>query len=367
MSGRMPAPLVATAAGLVTFAVIIAAYVISRTPGDVLGDGVIPHQTPSAQQGTVEYTLAEGASAETVGDDLQRLGVIRSSWQFQLLVGLMGVQNQLSAGDYDLPRGVSTLTIIDSIIVKESGPVVRVTFPEGIRVEEMAQIAERAGIGTAADFLAAVDTFPLPPDLEAAIPPRDALGSYRLQGYLFPDTYILPADAPPAALVQLMLQTFLDRFTPEMRAAAQAKGLSLHEAVTLASIVEREAVRPEERPRIAGVFLNRIEAGDLIGADPTTQFVAAFDPASVAEFGWWKQELTTEDLDNPSPYNTREVAGIPPGPITNPGEASLAAVANAEDTDFYYFVADAKANDGSHRFAVTAEEHDQNVALYGSP
>ena len=164
-----------------------------------------------------------------------------------------------------------------------------------------------------------------------------------------------------------MVETFLDRFTPEMRAAAAAKGLRLHEAVTLASIVEREAVLPQERPLIAGVFLNRIEAGDIIGADPTTQFVAALDPASVAQFGWWKRELTQEELDNPSPYNTREVAGIPPGPITNPGEASLAAVANAEDTEYYYFVADAKANDGSHRFAVPAAEPDQNIALYGSP
>jgi len=137
--------------------------------------------------------------------------------------------------------------------------------------------------------------------------------------------------------------------------------------VTLASIVEKEAVVAEERPRIAGVFLNRVAAGDALGADPTVQFALAADPASVAKFGWWKLELTAVDLEIVSPYNTRKVAGIPPGPIANPGLASLEAVANPEETDFYYFVADAKKGDGSHRFAVTLDEHLQNQALYGSP
>jgi len=366
LNQRTPVPLVALAAGLISFAIVIAAYAISRTPGDVL-DFVPGTGEPRQASGTVEYTVPEGATAATIGDDLEELGVLDSSTRFQLLVQLMGVQDKLSAGDYELPRGASALAIIDAITVKESGPVLRVTFPEGIRVEEMAVIAERAGFGTRDEFLAAVEAAQLPPDLAESLPPPESVEGYRLQGYLFPDTYILPKDATSADLVQLMITTFAERFSPELRAAAALRGLSIHQAVTLASIVEREAVLEVERPIIAGVFLNRIDAGDRLGADPTTQFAVALDPASVEEFGWWKKELTLEDLDDPSPYNTRATPGLPPGPIANPGLASLEAVANATDTDFYYFVADAKKGDGSHIFAVTLAEHEQNQVEYGSP
>ena len=367
MTDRHNARLLALAAALIAFLVVLAGYFIWRTPGDLLGNDLASHQQPGGQRGSVHYTLPEGASAASVGEELQSLGVIESSRQFQLLVSLMGVQNKLSAGDYNLPKGASTLAIIDTITVKESGPVIRVTFPEGIRIEEMAVIAERAGLGPASGFLDAVKTLPLPPELESAIPPADQLGTYRLEGYLFPDTYILPKTATPSDLVGLMLSTFLDRFSPQLRASAQARGLSIHQTVTLASIVEREAVIPGERPLIAGVFLNRIAAGDMLGADPTTQFTVAMNPASVEEFGWWKKELTIDDLRLDSPYNTRLHPGLPPGPITNPGLASLEAAANPESTDYYYFVADAKKGDGSHVFAVTFEEHERNQAEYGSP
>lgn len=359
--------LTALTAGLVAFALVIAAYVISRTPDDFLGGDMAARQEIPRGGGAVPYTLQQGASAADVGDDLAELGVIESSRQFQLLVSLMGVQNKLSAGEYELPTGVSTLAIIDALTVKESSPVIRVTFPEGIRIEEMAIIAERAGFGPAAEFLAAVEAFPLPADLEATVPPADQLGSYRLEGYLFPDTYILPSTAKSTDLVNLMLTTFFDRFAPDLRADIEARGLTLHQAVTLAAIVEREAVIPEERPLIAGVLLNRLAAGDLLGADPTTQFVVAMNPANVEEFGWWKKELTLEDLALDSPYNTRLHPGLPPGPITNPGLASLEAVAHAEDTEFYYFVADAQKGDGSHVFAVTLEEHQRNIAEFGAP
>ena len=137
--------------------------------------------------------------------------------------------------------------------------------------------------------------------------------------------------------------------------------------MTLASIVEREAALASERPLIAGVFYNRLAAGDLIGADSTTQFAVALDPASVAAYGYWKTDLTLEDVQNPSPYNTRAVAGLPPGPITNPGLASIQAVAEPTDTKYYYFVANARLGDGSHVFSETQDEQDRNTAEYGSP
>ncbi|MBI5948871.1 MAG: endolytic transglycosylase MltG [Chloroflexi bacterium] len=347
--------------GIAALIVVVASVCVAGTPGAVLHGRLVDPITPETG-GEVAFTVEEGASAGRIGNELEKLGIIRSGLQFQVLVSLMGLQNQLSAGDYILQRGTPILTVIDSVTVKASGPVLRVTFPEGIRVEEMATIAAKAGFGTAQEFLDAVAAAQLPAEFAASLPPGQGL-----QGYLFPDTYFLPVGATAADLVHEMLKTFETRFSPELRAAAKARGLTLHQALTLASIVEREAAISEERPLIAGVFYNRLAAGDIIGADPTVQFALALDPKSVEEFGWWKKELTLEDLKNPSPYNTRLNGGIPPGPITNPGLASIEAVANPAQTDYYYFVADAKKGDGSHRFAVTDADHQRNIALYGSP
>ncbi len=348
-------------------ATLAASYAIARTPSDVLGGEVLsPRQTASPGT-TVSYSLPSGRSAGDVGKDLQRLGVIRSSTEFQMLVSLMGVQDRLSAGDYTLKTGSSTASVVDQITVKDAVAVRKVTFPEGIRVEEMAVLAEKAGFGSREAFMTAVESAVIPPEIAAMLPPAGTVPEPRLQGFLFPDTYILPATSTPRDLVQLMLKTFLLRFTPALRAEAQSHGLTPYQAVTLASIVEREAALASERPLIAGVFYNRLAAGDLIGADSTTQFAVALDPASVAAYGYWKTDLTLEDVQNPSPYNTRAVAGLPPGPITNPGLASIQAVAEPTDTKYYYFVANAKLGDGSHVFSETQDEQDRNTAEYGSP
>lgn len=355
--------LLTTAGALgVIAAALLAAWLVGKAPADAtrdLGAGGAP-TTVSTEM--VDYTLAEGRTAGEVGADLEALGVLRSARQFRVLVALMGLESKLSAGDYELPRNASTATIVNLLTVKRSVPTLRVTFPEGIRVEEMAVLAEKAGFGPAADFLQAARTVPLPDAFAAEIPP-----GHDRQGYLFPDTYILPVGATENDLVTLMFKTLDRRFDTELRIAVRARGLTLHQALTLASIVEREAVLDEERPLIAGVFFNRYEAGDVLGADPTVQFAVAEDPASVAAYGWWKKELTLEDIATDSPYNTRnqKYPGIPPGPITNPGLASIEAVARPAQTSMYYFVADAKAGDGSHVFAETFDEHQANIRRVG--
>lgn len=342
--------------------ILIAAYFIGRTPGDLLDGGAAGVQSATPGTDSVTYSLPSGRSAGQIGSDLEKLGVIHSGSQFQALVALMGAQDRLSAGDFVFTKNQSSASVIDQITVKDRVPALRVTFPEGIRVEEMATIAEKAGFGPAASFMAAVAAAKLPDDLAATLP-----AGQGLQGYLFPDTYILPLGSTPAQLVTLMIQTFEKRFTPELRAAAQAHGLDPHQALTLASIVEREAALASERPLIAGVFYNRLEAGDMLGADPTVQFAAALDPASVTKYGYWKKELTIDDLESRSKYNTRLFAGLPPGPIANPGLASIQAVANPTNTKMYYFVADAKKADGSHVFAETFAEHQRNIAAVGGP
>lgn len=352
---------------VVVAAILAATYVVARTPSDLLGGEIVSLAAPGAPGGEVAYTLPQGRSAADVGQDLQRLGVIRSGRQFELLASLMGVQDKLSAGDYILRKGSAAPSVVNDLSVKEAVPVLRVTFPEGIRIEEMAVIAEKAHFGTRQQFLDAVAGAQLPPEIAAMLPPEGTVPAPRLQGLLFPDTYILPVGSSPAKLVDLMLQTFLKRFTPELRAAAQAHGLTPYQAISLAAVVEREAVLETERPLIAGVFYNRLAEGDMLGADPTVQFAVALNPDSVAKYGYWKKDLTTEDLVSKSGYNTRMAAGLPPGPITNPGLASIKAVAEPTKTKFYYFVADAKKNDGSHVFAETLNQHQQNIARVGSP
>jgi UPF0755 protein len=162
-------------------------------------------------------------------------------------------------------------------------------------------------------------------------------------------------------MVEAMLQAFTDQVTPELIAAAQQQGLSLDELLTLASIVEREAVLREEQPVVASVFLNRLEEGIPLQADPTVQFAIASAQPPAPGANWWKAELTEIDLKFDSPYNTYLYTGLPPAPIANPGIDAIKAVVNPEPTDYLYFVA---KGDGSHAFAKTLAEHNANVDRY---
>lgn len=347
--------LMALGFALVAAAVIVGGALLAGTPRVTLGDDIIPAPSPAAPGLPQRYILSEGITSAEVADQLEALGVIRSATQFNVLASLLGLQNRLASGVYTLQPGDSTLSIINRLTVSERTPTVRVTFPEGLRIEEMAEIAQQAGFGPAAEFIAAAGAVELPLSLAVGLP--EGVGH---EGYLFPDTYIVPLGSTAAELVALMAETLHLRFSADLREAAALRGLTPHEVLTLASIVEREVVVPEERPVAAGVFFNRLDAFDRLGADATVQYAIAGDPASVEAYGWWKpgDEITLADLDINSPYNTRRYAGLPPGPIASPGLASIEAVVNAEDTDFYYYVVDTNAADGSHCFAVTFDEHD---------
>jgi UPF0755 protein len=185
-----------------------------------------------------------------------------------------------------------------------------------------------------------------------------------LEGYLVADTYRVPAEADATLLIERLLETFDQRVTLQMRRDARSQGLSLHEWVTLASIVEREALLDEERPIVASVYLNRLalqlpEADGYLRADPTYQYVAGYDPVTDR---WWAPFEVDDVSSIDSPYNTFLYPGLPPGPICSPSLASLRAVAYPADTEYLYFYA---KGDGSHAFARTYEEHLQNQALYG--
>jgi UPF0755 protein len=236
-----------------------------------------------------------------------------------------------------------TLRFIDGWRLEEMANYLRQTQPARIDADEFQAIAQRQRPFDLSRY-----------DFLASLPPEATL-----EGYLFPDTYRVPLDADAAYLVDLFLTNFGNRVTPEMRQAFGAQGLSLREAVTLASIVHREAVVATERPLIAGVFLNRLHSNTLLQADPTVQYALNYQPE---EQTWWKNPLFLEDLQIDSPYNTYLYMGLPPGPIASPGLDSLQAVANPTQTDFFFFVANCDgAVPGSHAFSVTYEEHLANV------
>lgn len=352
-------------AALIAFSLTIwgASFFIARSPDMALDSLADIEHDSSADRGNISYTLEEGATAGQVGDDLQSLGVIRSGFQFRVLAGLMGLEDSLSADEHILRKNSAVPDVIRALTVSGvSLPVVRVTFPEGIRIEEMAALAEEAGFGTRQEFLDAAAAVALPEEFLV-----DKPAGTDMQGYLFPDTYIFPIGATAETLVTEMVATLDSRFSPDLRAAVRAQGLTLHQALTLAAIVEREAVVDSERNIIASVYFNRLKIEMKLDADPTTQFALALDPLSVAEFGYWKRNLTFADLENTSPYNTYRTVGLPPGPITNPGLASIEAVANPATTNYFYFVANAKIGDGSHVFAETYEQHLANVAAVRDP
>ena len=343
---------------IVVLALIAGAFFVSyRFTGNLLErvDLVSSSSAPQGEGVAVPFMVRKGEGARDIGERLQAAGLVRSAALFHLLVTYYGVGSKLEAGDYELSPNLTVTQIISKLqhgLVKST----LVTIPEGWRLEQAAQALDQQGVFPKGDFLAAGKTMNTQ---YWFLDPKEIKGS--LEGYLFPDTYQVAANAKPDDLIKQMLDNFGSKFTDGMRRQAQFMNLSIHQLVTLASIVEREAVVPEERPLIAGVFLNRLRQEMPLQADPTVQYALASDPTNVANYGFWKLQLTTSDLEVGSSYNTYKRVGLPPGPICSPGLSSIKAVLEATPTNYLYFVA---RGDGSHVFARTYEEHVQNVRLY---
>lgn len=319
--------------------------------------------TPAGTDATpIEFTVAPGMGVSDIATALYARGLISDAELFRRYVQSRGWDTSLQAGTYTL-QATMTIPEIARILAEGKVAETNVTVPEGKRLEEVAALVEtQAGI-PAAEFLAFVragwrsSDLPVRYEFLAALPQEASL-----EGYLFPETYRLPQHATPHDLVSRMLELFDARVTPELRADFTAQGLSLHEAVTLASIVEREAVLDAERPLIASVYYNRLRAGWTLSACPTVQYALGY---RADEGTWWKRVLYYSDLEIDSPYNTYRHVGLPPGPIASPGLASLRAVARPATTEYFFFMVECEKSDGSHVFARTEEEHMANFARCG--
>lgn len=345
-----------TSFGILLTLGMTAAAVWQITESPSAFDDIEPTARASPAPGEpVRVSVQDGQSPLEIGEALQSAMVIDSAVRFRILVSLLGYDRMLQAGEYEFDPNTPALEVVYRMRRGIISPQF-VTVVEGWRLEQIADAVDAQGQISREEFLQAADLSLYDFDFLAGLP--EGAG---LEGYLFPTTYYFGQTDSARDLVSQMLTTFDERLTPDLRAEADEAGLSLHTVLTIASIVEREARLPEERPTIAQVFLTRLRRGIPLEADPTVQYALAADPATVEQFGYWKQELTEADLALDSPYNTYRATGLPPGPIASPGLEAITAVIRPDTTSFLYFVA---KPDGSHAFAETLEEHLENVEKY---
>lgn len=299
---------------------------------------------------TVAVQIEAGTTMSQVADVLYQQHLIRSPLFFRYYARLRHLDGRLQPGEYAFSPGMSPAEILRRLT---SGEVVtrRITIPEGMTVEQIADLLDAEGVVDREDFLAAVSASV---SEIAEFLPEDAALDQPLEGYLFPATYEYRTDTTAEELVSAMVDRFLAVWTPEMQERADDLGMSVHQVMTLASIIEEEAQVPEERARISGVYHNRLRIGMKLDADPTVGYAVGKLPG---------EELDYDDLMVDSPYNTYLNAGLPPGPIACPGEASIQAALYPEEHDYWYFVAKGDGS-GEHFFASTLEEQEQNIQLY---
>lgn len=310
-------------------------------------DGLLtrPAEQKATEQG---FTVSAGEGGEGVAARMRQAGLIRDADAFRAYLVYSGLDTSIQAGEYTLSPALTPMQLAERL--QDATPAqVRFVILPGWRMEEIAASLPRSGLDITPEQFLAIARDPrssldfLPPGASA-------------EGFLFPDQYTLPRAMRGEQLVSLLMDHFTLALTPEMRDGFSKQGLSIYQAVTLASIVQREAVQDDEQPIIASVFLNRIAAGMHLGADPTVQYALGFDPGTSS---WWKSPLALGDLKIDSPYNTYTNVGLPPGPIANPSLSALQAVAKPATTTYYFFRARCD-NSGRHAFAETFDEQLQN-------
>jgi UPF0755 protein len=286
--------------------------------------------------------IAPGTGTPAIAAELEKSGVIRSRYGFDLLH--LVKHGTLKAGEYRFDHA-TPMTEIYARIVRGDIYTVTLKIPEGYNIFDIAQAVAAAGLGSRDAFLVAERQHT---ELIAWLLPNGASAPQSLEGYLFPDTYSFSRHATPVQMLTAMVRRF-------RRASTQlALNGDVQRTVTMASLVEKEVNQDAERPLVAGVFINRLAKGMPLATDPTVIYAALLDHR-------WSGAIHTADLQSPSPYNTYKHAGLPPGPICNPGIASLRAAMNPAKTDYLYFVSDAA---GHSRFSTDLKQHSEQVQAY---
>lgn len=328
--------------------ILILAIVGVLIVGGGLGALYLIPNTFAQDDGTQVLVIEKGQTGSEIADMLFERGLIRSTQGFKLWLYLSGTNDKLQTGHYQIPNKVTVRELI-SLLQEGHVESIRVTIPEGYTVGDIAIVLEKNQIMKAKDFLAEAKTFVPYPYMKGTRP-----ATYPVEGFLFPSTYEIPVGATPREVIQMMADEMNRYLTPAVKKQIQAQHMSIHDFVTLASIVERESLFDADRPTIAGVFKKRLAHGIPLQSDATISYV----------LGYAKENVTIGDTQLQSPYNTYVSKGLPPGPIANPGKKSLDAVLHSENTDYLYFVAD---KEGHNHFSKTYEEHLAEVnKIYGA-
>ena len=324
----------AAAAG--AFFVAAAIFLVSFFGGDSNPGTVADRDLP------IYLKVRSGMNARDIGEELQRRGIVSSKYKFWLMAKLNGYESRFIAGSYALHAGMDVQEVLDKLVQGESSEC-KVVIPEGFTVHDIAKRLSEEGLVEEEEFLEKARRFAPYDYIEA---PDEAM--YYAEGFLFPATYTLQPDATPEEILNLMADTFDQRLTSSMRRRAKEMKLSIYELVILASLVEKEARYEEDRPMIAQVFFKRLELGMPLQSDASLQYLMDAP----------KEDVSIADTKIDSPYNTYQNAGLPPGPVANPGTDSIEAVLYPADTDYLYFVAD---RDGHNHYTHNYADHLQVV------
>jgi UPF0755 protein len=313
-------------------------------------------QRPGTKTDEIPFSITKGETFSQITDDLYKQSFIRNTFVFRIRARMLDAEPKVQAGVVNLRQNMTVDEVLESITSVRLNDRT-VTIVEGWRLEQIAQVLAANG-WDANKFIKAVRE----EDWQFGFL-NDKPVNASVEGFLFPDTYKIPANYTESQIVEMMLNRFGVQFDATLRQKARDNN-GIYKTVIVASLIEREAVKPDERPKIASVFYNRLKADMPLQTDPTVQWARDTLKAGkdLSFTDWWKAP-SKEDLDIDSVYNTYLNKGLPPGPIANPGLASLKAATDPASTDFLYFVATGD-RDGSHAFATTLEEHNANVKKY---
>lgn len=300
---------------------------------------------------TVSVTIPEGASTDDIAEILKENHLIGSKFGFKLTSKLEGFDGTYKQGTYSIDTGMTKRQIMELLQSGKVASDLKLMIPEGYTVKQIAAKAEELGICTAEEFINECNNGTFEYDFLKDLPDRE----YKLEGYLFPDTYFLTESMTAHDIINAMLARFDQMYTKEYQDAVAASEYTLDEIVTMASMVEKEIKLPEERAKAAGVMYNRLKEKMSLGIDATVLYAV----------GKTSGELTQDDLNIDSPYNTRKNQGLPLGPIANPGEASFKAALYPEEHNYLYYVVEAVGQD-NHVYCETYDEFLTAKAAYNA-
>jgi UPF0755 protein len=297
------------------------------------------HLTPVSQAtAPLRFIVIPGLPLKQIASNLKKQNLIKNELVFRILVTRLGITTKIQAGDYRIAASLSSTEIAK--MLTHGAIDIWITFPEGRRIEEQAQILEEKLNDSSNDNYQFN---------------KEEYISLAKEGYMFPDTYLIPKDASASAAVEKLRSTFDAKVGKALLAKGLKNNLTENQVVILASLIERESRTIEEKAIISGILHNRLKIGMALQVDATVQYGKGYD---VAKKSWWPPVFLQDYKTVNSPYNTYLINGLPPAPIANPGLESIRAAAEPAQTDYLYYLHDAK---GKIHYAQTAEEHSQNI------